>query len=282
MAKFCNRCGKPIVEGNLFCTNCGARVADPIPEQNAYTAPQMQPQADQQPQQQMPYQAPYGQQSYYQQPAYIPPQPPKKKKTGLIAGIILVVFLVAVFLVTAFAWPGFLKPTNEIDESSNYHESRRQDDEEVEEHNSKTAEESSKETITEVEESSHEPIETIPSDFPAPVVDPALVGTWGLHDKTTDVDIVWTFNADGTGSYYANGYEMPIASYIATNEPYTQYEEDGFLITVYYGEMTTTMGNETVSVTLDPMEYGYLINGNTLRIVFSRDIANHFTDFTRE
>ena len=200
----------------------------------------------------------------------------------MIVGIILAVFLVAVFFVTAFAWPGFLKPTNEAAESSSHHEARRQDDEEEAKQESKIAEESRKETVTEAEESSPENIETIPSDFPEPVVDPALVGTWGFHDKTTDVDIVWTFNADGTGSYYANGYEMPIASYVATKEPYTEYEEDGFLITVYYGEMTTTMGNETVSVTLDPMEYGYLINGNTLRIVFSRDIANHFTDFIHE
>ena len=120
-------------------------------------------------------------------------------------------------------------------------------------------------------------------DIPAAVVDPALTGTWGFHQPEYDLDLVFTFNADGTGYYYMNGMNMPIVSYVSTTEPYiTEYEEEGTLLTIYYGEMTETMGDSTYTISLDPIEYGYKITGDTLRIIFSRDIANHYTDYTRE
>ena len=120
------------------------------------------------------------------------------------------------------------------------------------------------------------------SAFPAAVVDPRLTGTWEYHESVTDVDLVWTFNKDGTGTYYANGMTLPIASYVATTEPFTEYPEDGLLITVYYAEMTETFGDTVVTTQMDPVEYGYLIEGDTLRIVFSRDIANHYTEYKRK
>ena len=124
--------------------------------------------------------------------------------------------------------------------------------------------------------------ESLP-EAPLAVIDPELTGVWGFHDEQYGTDLVWTFNEDGTGSYYANGMEMPIRSYVATTEPFTEYEEDGFLITVYYGEITQTFGDTVITTYMEePVEYGYIVNGDTLRIVFSRDIANNFTDFTRE
>ena len=120
------------------------------------------------------------------------------------------------------------------------------------------------------------------TDVPKAQIDPALTGKWGYHDKATDVDLVWEFKADGTGSYYGNGMTLPIASYVATKTPFTQYSEDGFLLTVYWAEITETMGDTVVTTQMDPTEYGYIVDGNTLRIVFSRDIADHYTDFTRE
>lgn len=120
------------------------------------------------------------------------------------------------------------------------------------------------------------------SAFPAAVIDPRLTGTWEYHESVTDVDLVWTFNKDGTGTYYANGMTLPIASYVATTEPFTEYPEDGLLITVYYAEMTETFGDTVVTTQMDPVEYGYLIEGDTLRIVFSRDIANHYTEYKRK
>ncbi|MBR5344879.1 MAG: hypothetical protein IK127_03560 [Clostridia bacterium] len=119
-------------------------------------------------------------------------------------------------------------------------------------------------------------------EYPPAVIDPALTGQWGYHDDVYGVETVFRFNADGTGLYYANGMEMPIVSYVATRDPYTQYPEDGFLITVYYGEIVMEFEDESFSMSLPPMEYGYQITGNTLRITFTRDIANNYTDFTRE
>ncbi len=124
--------------------------------------------------------------------------------------------------------------------------------------------------------------ESLP-EAPLAVIDPELTGVWRFHDELYGIDLVWTFNEDGTGSYYANDMEMPIRSYVATTEPFTEYEEDGFLITVYYGEITQTFGDTVITTYMEePVEYGYIVNGDTLRIVFSRDIANHFTDYIRE
>lgn len=119
-------------------------------------------------------------------------------------------------------------------------------------------------------------------EIPDPVINPALIGQWGWHSNTTEAEMFFRFEADGTGLYAANGIEMPIASYVATQEPYTQYPEDGFLLTVYFGEMTMTFGDESFTITMSPMEYGYSVTGDTLRITFSRDIANDYTDLTRE
>ena len=46
--------------------------------------------------------------------------------------------------------------------------------------------------------------------------------------------------------------------------------------------MTETYGDTVVTTQMDPVEYGYLIEGDTLRIVFSRDIANHYTEYKRK
>ena len=120
-----------------------------------------------------------------------------------------------------------------------------------------------------------------PLDIPAPVIDPALTGQWGYHDEY-GVEIVFRFEEEGTGYYFANGMNLPIASYVATTEPYTEYEEDGYLITVYFGEATFVFGDESITITMSPMEYGYIVSENTLRIIWARDIADHYTDLTRE
>ncbi len=118
-------------------------------------------------------------------------------------------------------------------------------------------------------------------EYAPPVINPALIGQWHYEDMY-GAEIIFRFNEDGTGLYYANGMDMPIISYVATQEPFTQYEEDGFLITIYFGEAILEYDDETMTLTLPPMEYGYQIMGNTLRITFSRDIANHYIDLIRE
>jgi peptidyl-prolyl cis-trans isomerase B (cyclophilin B) len=51
-------------------------------------------------------------QGWPQQPGWPPPQPPSRKNTGLIVGVVAaVVVLVAAFAVTGFVTPGFLLPT---------------------------------------------------------------------------------------------------------------------------------------------------------------------------
>ncbi|MBR3393230.1 MAG: zinc-ribbon domain-containing protein [Firmicutes bacterium] len=278
MARFCTKCGKPLGDGALFCNNCGTRIANVAGQTGPAQAPN----------QSVPPQGQYGYRP--QMPPYnMPPQLPKKKKTGLIIGIVVGLILVVLFFVGAFAWPGFLKDDSEAKEDSffTHHEARERDDEDDEEE-----EEVSKQT-NEAESSQDENITHIefeidgggfPSDseIPDAVVNPALIGTWGFHDAQTDVDITYTFNADGTGNYYGNGMDVPIVSYVATDEPFTEYPEDGNLLVVYFGEMVVETEEGTTSISLGAVEYGYVIDGNVLRIIYSRDIANHYTDFTRE
>lgn len=94
MAKFCHNCGSPLDDGMLFCGSCGAK-QDAVPQ--AQAQPQLQPQS-----------AP--QQPVYQQPA--PPQPPKKKKTGLIVGLSAAFVAVAALVCAGIFWiyPSFFSP----------------------------------------------------------------------------------------------------------------------------------------------------------------------------
>ena len=106
---FCTKCGQPTTPETAFCSHCGnplTGVAEPqaTPEppaqewraQPPYTAPQS-----------MPYQ-----QNYYvpQPPAQVyAALPEKKKKTGLIIGLVLGgVAVLAIIAVLLFVWPGFL------------------------------------------------------------------------------------------------------------------------------------------------------------------------------
>lgn len=205
-------------------------------------------------------------------------QPAKKNNKGIAILIGAIVGVVGLFLFLGFVWPGIL---NMKDEKETYTTSFPSESRE-ESRDSSAEKESAAKEVENTQDPSSEAAEERVSNAPAAVIDPALTGTWGFHDASTDVDIVFTFNADGTGNYYANGVDVPIDSYVATKEMFTEYEEDGYLITVYYGSFQGEDENGTFSITLDPIEYGYLIQDDTLKIVFTRDIANDYTLFTRE
>lgn len=72
---FCNKCGKQLPDGSVFCDGCGASLTGgapvqqpPMPQQPMYGQPQ-QPVYGQPPYGQQPYgQPPYGQQPYYSAP----------------------------------------------------------------------------------------------------------------------------------------------------------------------------------------------------------------------
>ena len=109
MAKFCYNCGNPIKDGNMFCSNCGAKLDSPTrvqPEQtrtqyngDPNNQPQRQPQQSQRPQQEyIPNRQPV--QPY---PQYGNQQPPKKNHTALIislaiAGVVVIAALLLFFL----------------------------------------------------------------------------------------------------------------------------------------------------------------------------------------
>ena len=109
MSKFCYNCGNPIKDGNMFCSNCGAKLDSPTrvqPEQtrtqyngDPNNQPQRQPQQSQRPQQEyIPNQQPA--QPY---PQYGNQQPPKKNHTALIislaiAGVVVIAALLLFFL----------------------------------------------------------------------------------------------------------------------------------------------------------------------------------------
>ena len=109
MAKFCYNCGNPIKDGNMFCSNCGAKLDSPTrvqPEQtrtqyngDPNNQPQRQPQQSQRPQQEyIPNRQPV--QPY---PQYANQQPPKKNHTALIislaiAGVVVIAALLLFFL----------------------------------------------------------------------------------------------------------------------------------------------------------------------------------------
>ena len=123
MTKFCPNCGNPIDEGAVFCDNCGSNLeAQQIdhheqapaaayddryaqPEQNqtrSYGDPYTQ-YSQQTQQQYTPYRQPVQQQGR-PYPQYGAPQPPKKKKTGLIialsiAGVAVIAAVIVFVLV---------------------------------------------------------------------------------------------------------------------------------------------------------------------------------------
>jgi tetratricopeptide (TPR) repeat protein len=85
MAKFCHNCGAKLPDDSVFCTDCGAKQIEVAP-----AAPQQ----------------PASQQEVSPQPT---PQKPKKKKTGMIAGIVAAVLVIAAALTTAFwLYPNYL------------------------------------------------------------------------------------------------------------------------------------------------------------------------------
>ena len=92
---FCNKCGSQVPDGMNFCNNCGNPMANAAP------------QAPQQPM----YQQPPMQQPMYQPPVapIEQPEPPKKKNTGLIIGIVagVLAVIVAAVLVWGLAFDGF-------------------------------------------------------------------------------------------------------------------------------------------------------------------------------
>ena len=116
---FCKNCGNP-VNGTPFCTACGTKVDTAAPVDDleatvmaddtaaAMAAAEAAQAAPVQPAYQQPVQPAYQQpvqpayeQPAYQQPEYMPPEPPKKKNTGLIIGIAVASIVAVVGIVVA-------------------------------------------------------------------------------------------------------------------------------------------------------------------------------------
>jgi len=91
MTKFCPNCGNPIDEGSVFCDGCGTRLdAQQINQPSQAPAQPYGDPYNQFPQQTQQQYTPYGQPVQQQgrpYPQYGAPQPPKKKKTGLIIAL---------------------------------------------------------------------------------------------------------------------------------------------------------------------------------------------------
>lgn len=93
---FCKNCGAPVQDSAAFCPSCGTKIAveqvtPPVQEQPAYTPTQPTYAPEQAQYQQPVYNAP--QDPYYGN-GYAPYEPPKKKKTGKIIAISLLVLAV--------------------------------------------------------------------------------------------------------------------------------------------------------------------------------------------
>ena len=97
--RFCPRCGRPAAESQAFCENCGTPLQNTAAP--AYPNPSAPP----------PPRNPFGQAPAPQFPyAGYQPDPPKKSKAGLIAGISVgAAVLAALAAVLLFVRPGFLK-----------------------------------------------------------------------------------------------------------------------------------------------------------------------------
>ena len=94
----CPSCGAQVPEGSQFCPDCGTAITPPAPEQ--YTAPEPPPYS-------APQAPPVAPPQYPQQ--YAPPsagvQPvPKKRKKGLIIGIVIAVLVLLLGCCGAGAW----------------------------------------------------------------------------------------------------------------------------------------------------------------------------------
>ena len=101
----CTQCGSPLSEGSLFCQACGSPVKEQPPVQPAQAPPPAAP-AQPQPIYQQPPTQPYAQQPYA--PPYTGAPQTKKKRTGLIIGIIAgaVVLIGAVVALYLFVFAG--------------------------------------------------------------------------------------------------------------------------------------------------------------------------------
>ena len=124
MAGFCKNCGAPREDGKKFCSNCGIAFDEKkVPGNNAgnqqprqsmtesFVAQRNQPHYNQRQQYQTPppqqvYRHPYVQQP--QRPPYGNMPQKKKSHGGAVFGLILAA-LAAVFVITAFFKPGFLR-----------------------------------------------------------------------------------------------------------------------------------------------------------------------------
>ncbi len=72
----------------------------------------------------------------------------------------------------------------------------------------------------------------------------SLVGKWKYYDSayiSSDIEFIYTFNADGTGNYYAAGTDMPFT-----------YTVDGSTLTINYDS--------------GPFETEYELNGDILNV----------------
>ncbi|MBE6031411.1 MAG: zinc ribbon domain-containing protein [Clostridiales bacterium] len=86
MAKFCINCGAEIPDGTAFCTGCGTKIEETMPQvpvTEAATTPE-EPAQPQTPPKQQTYQTP-PQQPVYQQPAQVPYDVPPIGKYGVVS-----------------------------------------------------------------------------------------------------------------------------------------------------------------------------------------------------
>lgn len=100
---FCNNCGNQLPDGAKFCNVCGAAIQSPVSKAPVTQQPQVP-------------QEPFGHQSNFTNPcppdpAPVNPTPAKKKKTGLVIGIVAGVFAIIAIIGTLYG-TGLLNPEN--------------------------------------------------------------------------------------------------------------------------------------------------------------------------
>lgn len=85
---FCEACGKPLLDGQAFCSNCGARQIAEQPAAQPIAQPVVQP-------------APV---SYVQQAPVTEPAPVKQKNSAAVAGLVFAIISMFLGLIPVIGW----------------------------------------------------------------------------------------------------------------------------------------------------------------------------------
>ena len=234
---FCTNCGNTLMEGALFCTQCGAKVESQAPVDPGFT----QEQNFNQPNFSQPN---FNQPNYGQQMNYDPnmmygqfPQenseiaPVKKSKTGLIIGIVAggIVLVAAIVVVVLFA-TGLIGGDKDSSSKKSKADTEESESESSRRKHSDTEDEESEETEVVEDTEDSEEVEVIVGNGSGLTLNPDSIA-----DNLNGESYVYTDNGYSGNTYSAGGCTIRYTS--DDTNWYVEADEDALSLgIIYYGD----------------------------------------------